>query len=82
MTYKQKLANLQNIIDIQCSDGNWNYEPYMQGLANGLLMAQSVFTGKSPEFKSAPKRWLKDCPTFLTKLKWTINKPKPVSESG
>lgn len=37
---------LKNIIGIQCQDGNWNYNEYMRGLANGLLLAESVLTNE------------------------------------
>jgi len=52
--------SLQDLIDIQCSDGNWNYDPYMHGLANGLLTSRSILDGKEPQFLDAPKQWLKD----------------------
>ena len=32
---------LNDVIDVQCSDGNWDYDPYMHGRANGLLLARS-----------------------------------------
>lgn len=77
------MKNLQDVINIQCSQGNWNYDPYMMGLANGLLMAQSLFTDKEPEFLSAPKRWGKDYPDLLTKIKWKLfGFPKPTVASG
>jgi len=41
---------LQRLIDIQLTDGNWNYDQYMRGLANGLLLAMSVVNGKDPKF--------------------------------
>ena len=53
-------ADLDNIIKIQCSHGNWNYSAYMMGLANGLLIAKSVMTGEVAEFLEAPEEWLED----------------------
>jgi len=53
-------ADLKNLTDIQCSHGNWNYDPYMMGLANGLIMARSILTGEEAVFLSAPEEWLKD----------------------
>lgn len=56
------LAQLRNIKAIQCDDGNWNYDAYMQGMANGLILAESVFTGEEAQFLAAPAEWLADRP--------------------
>jgi len=64
--HKIKLQDLREIIKIQCADGNWNSDPYMHGMANGLLMALSIVTDKrselEPAFLEAPSVWLKDKP--------------------
>jgi len=57
---KTAIETLQEIIDIQCSDGNWDYDKYMHGLANGMILAMSCMTGEDPVFKEAPKVWVKD----------------------
>jgi len=62
---KSKAKQLQDIIDIQCADGNWNYDSYMHGMANGLLMAQSIMDDKNPEFLDAPTEWLIDQPDLI-----------------
>lgn len=67
-----KEIDLKDVINIQCSKGNWDYDPYMMGLANGLIMAESLISKKEPQFLSAPKKWGKDYPTFWTKLKWKL----------
>jgi len=64
--------DLKDILDIQCLDGNWNYDPYMYGLANGLIMAQSLIDEKEPIFLKTPKIWLKDYPTLWTRIKWRL----------
>ena len=64
--YKKEL---QDLINTQSADGNWNYDPYMQGMANGLICAMSVLTGEEPVYKSAPKQWgheLPDSPILET----------------
>ena len=74
------MKGLQDVISIQAQKGNWDYDPYMMGLLNGLIMAKSICTGKEPEFYSAPKRWGKDYPLFWTRVKWWLfGAPKPVS---
>lgn len=41
--WQRRMNALNNMVRIQCSDGNWNYNEYMRGLANGLLLAWSTF---------------------------------------
>ncbi len=52
--------SLKEVINIQCSDGNWNFDPYMHGMANGMILAQSCITDEAPEFLEAPETWLID----------------------
>ena len=59
-----KIEKLQELIDIQCSAGNWDHSPYMHGMANGMLVAMSVLTGESPKFKDAPDMFLDDLKTL------------------
>ena len=35
----QRLSDLKNIVEIQCSKGNFDQGEYMRGMANGLLLA-------------------------------------------
>lgn len=35
----QRLADLKNVVEVQCSKGNFDQGPYMLGMANGLLLA-------------------------------------------
>jgi len=53
---EHNLNKLKNLIDIQCTDGTWNYDDYMLGLANGLICAYTTMSDKEPEFKSKPKK--------------------------
>ena len=59
---QSSLKVLREMKDVQCNDGNWNYDPYMQGMANGMIFALSLFEDKSPEYLEAPDEWLKDKP--------------------
>lgn len=56
------LKELDDVLAVQKMDGNWNYDAYMHGLANGLIMARSCLTGEDPLFLEAPKEWLCDSP--------------------
>ena len=57
------LEVFDEILDIQCSHGNWNFDPYMYGMANGLLFARFLIDGKDPPYLEAPNEWLSDVPT-------------------
>lgn len=54
------MERLNNIIGIQSQHGNWDCNPYMLGMLNGLLVAKSLFTDECPLFKEAPEQWLDD----------------------
>lgn len=56
------IAKLREMVAIQCRDGNWNYDPYMHGMANGMIYCLAMFEGVEPKFLDAPKVWLKDLP--------------------
>ena len=58
--WQKSAEKLQQMIDVQLTDGNWNYDPYMHGLANGLIAAKSNFEDKQPVFIDAPDKWLSD----------------------
>ncbi len=61
---EKRLKDLEEQIKIQCSDGNWNYNEYMQGLANGLILGRHTIRGDhgDPPFMKAPEKWLADRP--------------------
>ena len=54
------LSGMDNIINIQKYDGNWNFDPYMQGMLNGMLLIESAVTNKEYKPYSAPKRWKRE----------------------
>ena len=58
VTLEQIKKSLDDLIAVQCADGNWNYDAYMHGLANGLILARSIIDNKETEFIKAPKKWL------------------------
>jgi hypothetical protein len=49
---------IQKMIDIQAIDGNWDHSPYMRGMLNGLLCAQSAVTGVEPVYVPPPKKYV------------------------
>ncbi len=61
MSKTKELQDLQNLIDIQSQDGNWNWDEYNHGMLNGMILAQALMMGMTePEFVDPPKVWLCD----------------------
>lgn len=55
----KRIKDLNDITQIQLSDGNWNYDEYMHGLANGMILSLATILDKEPKFKTAPEKWLR-----------------------
>jgi len=53
-------SELEKVIAIQCSNGNWNYDTYMFGMANALILAHALLTGEEAKFLNSPAQWLRD----------------------
>ena len=51
---------LEEQVKVQCSHGNWNYDRYMHGMANGLICALATVKGEEPKYMDAPESWLCD----------------------
>jgi hypothetical protein len=64
----QQLADLKNVHKIQGSHGNWDYDPYMHGMFNGLELALAIVEGREPKYKSAPAHWLSESEGSRTNL--------------
>jgi len=58
--YEKRLDSLKQMTDVQCWNGNWNYDGYMHGLANGMIFALALMEDKDPEFLNPPEVWLSD----------------------
>ena len=54
---KEELKKLQQMLDVQCSDGNWNFDPYMHGMANGMIFCMALLKDEKPKYLEAPKVW-------------------------
>lgn len=57
---EEKIKQLEGLLATQLADGNWNYDPYMHGMANGIIFAMSILTGEELLLLDAPKEWLCD----------------------
>lgn len=56
--YSNRIKDLKEIVKLQGENGNWNFDPYMHGLYNGLEFGLSLMEDREPEFREAPERWL------------------------
>lgn len=57
-----KIEQLNDITKIHKSNGVWNFDQYMHGLTNGLLLAEAILTDKKPEFLLQPEVFLVEKP--------------------
>lgn len=57
---KSRVGMLKNLKKVQGADGNWDFDPYMHGLYNGIELALSVLEMRESEFRHAPEQWSKD----------------------
>ena len=91
MVIDKRLKMLQEMTDVQGWGGNWNCDPYMHGLLNGMIFAESIMDAKEPKFRDAPKRWLdaghricRPLIRFINKSESLYNRyfgEKPISET-
>ncbi|MGN7941999.1 hypothetical protein [Metabacillus sp. 22489] len=65
-----RIVDIANVLDIQLSEPNIKKDPYMTGMANGLILALSIMEQNEPIYKEIPsfKTYL------LHKLKLKFNK--------
>ena len=57
---KEIIERLKDVVNIQKMMGNWDFDPYMHGMANGLILAQAILKDQDPKFLDAPKVWRSD----------------------
>jgi hypothetical protein len=54
---EDKIQAIKNLAEMQGNNGNWDNDPYMQGLYNGLEISLSILEGREPKFRNSPKKW-------------------------
>ena len=52
---KNLITELKNLVDIQGADGNWNFDPYMVGMFNGMELMMSMVEKREPCYRAIPK---------------------------
>jgi hypothetical protein len=62
MTLENAKQQLKNLLDIQLSDGNWNANEYMFGMANAMILAYAILNNTTPIYLDRPDYFLNDKP--------------------
>jgi len=57
---QEKVAEMREMLGVQGSNGNWNYDSYMHGLYNGMEYMQAMVEDREPDFRAPPEKWLSD----------------------
>lgn len=63
---KDVLDGMNEILEVQGSSGNWDYDEYMLGIYNGMEFMVAMVEDREPVFKKPPKQYLKDIPNVYT----------------
>ena len=56
----ERLECLKLMIETMKISGNWDFNSYMHGLTNGLILSVSVMEATKPEILEKPETWLED----------------------
>ena len=56
---KALIKDYEDLLNTQLSSGNWDYDSYMHGMANGMILFHSMAVDPTvtPDFISAPQYW-------------------------
>jgi hypothetical protein len=65
----KNLKDANNALEIQKQDGNWDYDPYMHGMLNGMEFILATIEGREMKGFDAPTKWrTKDLTEFVEGL--------------
>jgi len=53
-----RIKQLRDIVAIQCSPGNYDYDEYMWGMANGLILALAIIENNETEYIDKPEKFI------------------------
>ena len=62
MNTTDKIEILERLLEIQLMDGNWNFNEYMFGMTNGMILSLAILKDEEPRYMDAPDEWLCDQP--------------------
>lgn len=52
--YSPRIDAANDLLRIQGTDGNWNYDAYMHGMYNGMEIVLATIEGREPSFRETP----------------------------
>ncbi|RKY08521.1 MAG: hypothetical protein DRP56_03970 [Planctomycetota bacterium] len=55
---RKQIEDLKKCVKTSCQSGNYDCNPYMHGMANGMILALAILEGKEPAYLDAPAKWL------------------------
>lgn len=58
--HENMVKKMREFLELQGSSGNWNYDPYMHGMYNGMEFLVAMAEDREVEYKEAPAVWLAD----------------------
>lgn len=64
-----KLGVMREMLEVQGTDGTWNYSPYMMGLYNGMEYMLALAEEREPVFRDVPE-------VFICDIEMTYGAPK------
>lgn len=56
-TLQDRVRKLREMKEVTCRPGSVDYDPYFQGMANGMIFALSIMNDDEPSFVGSPKKW-------------------------
>lgn len=59
---KTEIEKLDDVTNIATSKGNYDCNPYMHGMANGLILARAIMKNQEVDYLDAPAKYLDDMP--------------------
>lgn len=62
ITKAEKIEKMRDLVKTQCQPGNWNCNPYMFGMANGMILMMAMIDGVEPKYLDKPDTFLDDMP--------------------
>tara|TARA_R110000803_G_scaffold193054_2_gene255989 strand:- start:9730 stop:10299 length:570 start_codon:yes stop_codon:yes gene_type:complete len=66
---KKRMDDLRYLLEVSHRDGTFDYDPYFQGMANGLSVAVATMEDTLPIYKDAPDKWIGDHESFAHHIK-------------
>ncbi len=60
---KPPIEAIRDLMKVQGAQGNWDADPYMHGMYNGMELCFAILEDREPVFKEAPEVWLVDLPS-------------------